>query len=299
MVLDSLTPGMLIMGGGALVAAAGCFGVLIAKLQPRFKFSLVGEQLTSNRSATARWIQDTERKLQSATRRSKVRRFLIAYILFGASAFAATWYVFANLPAAILLGLTFLKLPTFVMDTFEDRRVNRIEESLAVAIHIFDTEFSRSHKVEKAFSAVANRADGPVARVFASAHFDMLMNKPWEGILSKLSIALKSPYGYSFVQIISQLPINAKAAEQFSTLVDSLEDHLKTVRDYRSKIYGEEISLLILCIAPIPVYLVTRIIEPSVQVFVTSYLLGKICIVISFGSILMYMVIRSWTRKVN
>lgn len=279
--------------------------VLIAVLYGKISRQTAAARFTiptpihNGRQTVDRWMKETEHKFEAIFRRSHMRRYVYVFLVLSSVSFIATYQVFNNMGAAVVVALTLFMLPQYVVGMLDDRRIKQIEEQLPIALRFFKTTYAQTKKVERGLSAVAHKLPNPIGAIFSEAHFDHLAGYPAEYIYKKMTLSLKSHYGFMFVQILQQLNKNANAVDLLEELAMKVEDHLEITREHYSKISIERLSFLILVLAPFPVYLSCQWMVPEIQRYLTQYFFGKIVIAITFVSLFLWVLVDARMRNVE
>lgn len=245
------------------------------------------------------WVNNLDKRLKKQGVHIKTKRLIVINIIVVITIFVLSINTFHNLTASLLLSLTIVTIPEYLINLLEDRYKRKVEDNMIVAVRIFTTEFIKTKSLDKCFAAIASRVVDPIGKYFADAYNEMLSGYKMDKVLEKLATKIDSEYWIMYVQLIHQVRVNSHVIKLFPELVSRIEDHIELSRSNNASLAGERVMALIMAVIPIPAYFFMRSIVPETTTFVTQTGIGRLLVTIAFLSIFIFVVLDRLLRRVE
>lgn len=244
------------------------------------------------------WIDATEKNLRKADYKINALTYLILGASLSVISFFIGIYLFKNFTASILLAVSFFILPEHWLNIKNKRKEEKIKEQMLVAIRIFSAEFLQTPQIEKGIEAVGKRVGDPVGKFFRQAHKELII-KDTDIALANLANNLSNEYGKLFVQLLEMAKKDSTVSFMFPELLNKIERNIEATRKNKSDLSGEKVLSLIMALIPIPVYLIMSYLVPETSYFLAETSIGRLIIIVAFGSILLWAVLDSIISRVE
>lgn len=246
-----------------------------------------------------KFISSMEKQIQNNKVNLKAKHLFIVVAILCFGAFTISFLHFKNLVASVLIALIIFAIPDYIFFLLEERKNKKIEDLIVVAIRVFTSEFLKNKNIEKSFHETSQRVLDPVGNYFAEAYTDMLIGHPFETVMSRMAVKCNNKYWGIFIQLLYQLRDDSVVINLFTELVTRVERSIEATRHSDSTLAGERTLALITSLVPIPAYLFMRKIVPETTYFITETTVGKLVLISSFISTLLFLYVDKFSRRVN
>lgn len=246
-----------------------------------------------------KWVSMMEKSMKRAGVKINVPAYIAVSAALAALAFAGSLSVFENVTASIMLASSVFIMPQHAFEIMRQKKEEKTKEQMVAAVRIFTAEFLQAPQIERGFKAVGERVADPVGEAFRNAHMELVVGREADAVLAKLSERLGGDYGQMFVQLLRLAKNDSSATELFADLLEKIESSIEMGRKNEANLAGEKMLAFIMACCPIPAYLMMARLVPETSYFLAKTAIGRIIVMASFGSMLIWALLDRITWEVD
>jgi Flp pilus assembly protein TadB len=252
------------------------------------------------KDAIDKFIDSTEKNMSKSKLKLKIspKAFVFATAAISVILFIWSFVVFKNLFASILLSIIAFSIPDYMFFIMQDRLDKKIQEQTLIGVRVFTAEFLKTRNIEKSMAEASQRVPYPVGDYFADAYGNMLMGHSFDSVISRMNTYTDNNHWKIFVQLLYQLRGDSTVIHLFTDLITRIERGIEASRNNESTLSGERTLALIMSLIPLPAYFMMRDVVPETAYFVVETGIGRLVLVLSFISTLMFLVVDKYSRKI-
>lgn len=250
-------------------------------------------------SRLSKWVTMVEKNIKRAGLKINIATYLAISSVSSFLAFIISMNLFKNLTASILLSASFFIMPEHALNIINQKRQDKMKEQMVAAIRIFTAEFLQTPQIEVGFEAIGNRIGDPIGAMFRRAHMELIMGVETDVVLSRLAGQIDSEYGQMFVQLLKLAKGDSSASSLFTDLLEKIENNIEINRKNKSNLTGERALAFLMTCIPMPVYFFMARAIPETSYFLSETLAGRIIIMLSFSSMLIWTILDRITGRVE
>lgn len=273
---------------------------LARKKKDRWKANTnMDRMIVKQKDSLDKLISAMEKQAERSQVKLNAKVLTLSIIVLAIVSFIMTLQHFKNLPAAVLLAATIYSVPDYIFFLLQDRLNKKIEDQVVVGVRVFTSEYIKSRNIEKSIAETSKRVLDPVGGFFSEAYADMLMGLPMETVISKMGSKSNNEYWRIFTQLLYHLKEDSTVINLFTDLVTRIERHIEMTRHNDSSLTSERVLGFIMALTPIPSYLFMKRVVPETTYFIIESAIGRLVLIGSFASALIYLYVDKYSRRIN
>lgn len=252
------------------------------------------------KDAIDKLIDYTEANISKSKIRFRISPKMFVFILAFVSItlFFVTLIIFKNLFASILISVIIFSVPDYVFFVYRDKLDKKIKNQTLVGVRVFTSEYLKTRNIEKSMAEASQRVSYPVGDYFGDAYGNLLMGHSFDSVVANMNSYTENNYWRIFVQLLYQLRSDSTVIHLFTDLITRIERGIEQDRTSESSLSGERTLALIMSLIPLPAYFLMRNIVPETAYFVVETKTGRLVLILSLVSTLMFLVVDKYSRKV-
>lgn len=267
--------------------------------QLKRRFRLTQALIDVEDSKVGKWVAMTENNIKKAGIKINIITYLVICTISATAAFFGSMYLLKNLTGSLLFTACFFVLPEHAITLVNQKRQEKIQDQLIGAIRIFTAEFLQTPQIERGFEAIGNRIGNPIGGYFKRANTELVIGTDQDVVLSTLANKLDTEYGRMFVQLARLASNDSSISPLFTELLEKIENNIETNRKNYSNLVGERMLALMMTCIPIPTFFFMTKVVPETTYFLANTSLGRLIVILTFGSMLTWAILDRITGSVE